>query len=446
MSIKLTEPATSQYIYIDSDMNIVHLLVPLETRALKHFFDGFAVHELCHYISTLTLDIALLDPSDPQRTDKQERLAQIEDYMKAVVQMRDSYGHAISALQASSPLAETRYVTYHQATCVNFADIIDPTAAAHNPDYFERVRLVFACSPDTIPDKNESIENGSADVNIERLVLGLNNQQFELLSPSVKDACRDHPAFEARLFLYSVAKAMPDETDIIRLIRTQAEAILLAAAPADKQTLLRTSGVFTDDEDRTFNCTAYEYAYWAKDTHMCRMLESHMDEETKAIMRARIDEIEHIDATTGQPVGLVYSQAGEEHRSAHFDFTPLKEAYQRYIDGFDGWFDPQNQEAFSSAVWNMIKELRNVPAHVAQEYCRRSYFDESSEFDEETLPRAFIYQDMPWRTPHNQNFLHRPSLLSDFAAFCHLDVVRTDDLTLSREHLNPPAAPQGMTI
>ena len=64
---------------------------------------------------------------------------------------------------------------------------------------------------------------------------------------------------------------------------------LLTATPANIQTLLRTPGIFTDYSGRTFNCTTYEYAYWAKDTHMCRMLESYMDAETKAQMLARID-------------------------------------------------------------------------------------------------------------------------------------------------------------
>ncbi len=62
-------------------------------------------------------------------------------------------------------------------------------------------------------------------------------------------------------------------------------------------------GKFTDYSGRTFNCSAYEYAYWAKDTHMCRMLERYMDDYTKAKMLARINEIERIDEATGNPVG-----------------------------------------------------------------------------------------------------------------------------------------------
>jgi hypothetical protein len=133
---------------------------------------------------------------------------------------------------------------------------------------------------------------GIVDIDIETLLTSLNNEQFERLPQAAKDACRAHPSFQA-YFLSSVAKATPDATDPTH-VKTDAEA-LLTATPEHTQTLLRTPGVFTDYSGRTFNCTAYEYAYWAKDTHMCRMLERHMDDETKAYMLARIDEIERID-------------------------------------------------------------------------------------------------------------------------------------------------------
>ena len=72
--------------------------------------------------------------------------------------------------------------------------------------------------------------------------------------------------------------------------------------------LLMTADV-TDYSARSFKkITAYEYAYWAKDTHM--------DDETKAEMLKPIDNIE--------VKGLSYEQDGivVEH-SKHFDFNPL---------------------------------------------------------------------------------------------------------------------------
>lgn len=239
--------------------------------------------------------------------------------------------------------------------------------------------------------------------------------------------------------------------------------------PARIQAALLHRGLFTDYSGRKFNCSTYEYAYWAKDTHMCRMLERYMDDKTKAQMLTRIDAIE--------ADGFTFQQNGEEHRSAHFDFTPLKEAYQRYLDGYDGWLAAENWEAMDAAWWDVGKAQRNVPAHVAQEYCRpdRS-FDPRPEFNEATLPRVLTFynwtikRDDSWfpLAASNSGLGFDFSLMRgsargrpwarggarvgsggasiDLAAVSRLDEVRTVDLTQSREHLNPPAVTQGMSV
>jgi hypothetical protein len=54
--------------------------------------------------------------------------------------------------------------------------------------------------------------------------------------------------------------------------------------------LLQIEGTATDYSGLTFKkSTAYEYAWWAKDTHLRRMLEAHMDADTKAYLLVRID-------------------------------------------------------------------------------------------------------------------------------------------------------------
>ena len=239
--------------------------------------------------------------------------------------------------------------------------------------------------------------------------------------------------------------------------------------PARIQAALLHQGTFTTYAGETFNCSAYEYAYWAKDTHMCRMLERYMDDETKAQMLTRIDAI---DAH-----GLTFQQNDEEHCSAHFDFTPLKEAYQRYLSSYDAWLAADDWDAMKAAWWDVGKAQRNVPAHVAQEYCRpdRS-FHPTPEFNEATLPRRFTFYN--WTIRQNDSWFpltaSNSGLGFDFALICgaradrgaraacgwatdgaggrdlaaitRLDEVRTVDLTQSREHLNPPAMSQSMTV
>jgi hypothetical protein len=107
-------------------------------------------------------------------------------------------------------------------------------------------------------------------------------------------------------FLQSVAFGRQDKVE--QLFRD-----ISSAHPVKIQEVLRFEGEFTDYSGRTFNCTAYEYAYWAKDTHMCRILEPHMDDETKAYLLARIDKMEM--------TGLDFQQKGAEHRSATLRVT-----------------------------------------------------------------------------------------------------------------------------
>ncbi len=368
-----------------------------------------------------------------------------------------------------------KFVTHQGAICVNFAEIIDPIAASSNPDYFASIRADFAEHPVEIPHKNEWVA-GHVDLEPEALLERITDDQFERLPDAVKVACRAHPTFQIRQFLPGVAKGKQNEADA-----------LLTASSGNKQVLLRTPGVFTDYSGRTFNCTAYEYAYWAKDTHMRRMLERHMDDETKAYMLARIDEIERLDAATGQPMGLGYSQGGFEHRSAHFDLTPLKDALQRYVDGYDNWVRANNWAALEGAWMEVGILQRNMPVHVLNEYCHpdRSFFP-PPEFNEETLPRSVSFYNyntsreqalfplvvsdtaglgiefalirrwgggsgrcagagarLPWR-----DGVHRFQVSIDLAAVSRLDEVRTVDLTRSRENLQPtdPEASHSMGV
>ncbi len=234
---------------------------------------------------------------------------------------------------------------------------------------------------------------------------------------------------------------------------------------------------FTDYSGRTFHCSAYEYAYWAKDTHMCRMLERYMDDATKATMLARINEIERIDEATQKPVGLKYQQNGAEHRSAHFDLTPLITALHEYVNGYHEWAAASNAAAMSAAWMKVGMAQRDVPAHVAHEYCRQdrsfdplpSFNVDRDDIPRETLPRVLAFYTWnnnldeswfplgpvgsglgfdfalmrtasaaAWSTP---GFHVEASAAVDLAAITRLDEVRTVDLTLSQDHLKPRARP-----
>ena len=235
---------------------------------------------------------------------------------------------------------------------------------------------------------------------------------------------------------------------------------LLIKQKRDKeiQELLCKAGTVTDYSGRTFHCTAYEYAYWAKDTHMCRMLERNMDEDTKALMLKRCEAIEKD--------GLKYTQNGKKCCTSHFDLTPLKTALKDYVDGYDNWYNTDNWDKMKAAWMKVGLAQRDVPAHVIHEYCRSDRsFDPTPKFNEDKLPRGSLFYN--YLTGKEQSLFpllitgtsgigldfglvrgarawwggwHNPGVaeaMVDLLAVSRLDEVRTVDLKQSLENLKP---------
>jgi hypothetical protein len=353
-------------------------------------------------------------------------------------------------LDTESKGETAKFIAHQGAICVNFAEIIN--SALPNQNYFSAIRADFLGHPSIIPHKNEWIAS-EADIELETLIANSTDEFFDKLPEVVKETCRMHPNFQIRQFLHDVSKGKQQEADIFLSKNTEMA-----------QTMLQTPGLFTDYSGRTFNCTAYEYAYWAKDTHMRHMLEQYMDEETKAILSARIEEIERIDPKTGNAEGLVYQQRGKIHRSAHFDFTPLKQALVHFNEGAKQWFFSTNGLNSLHNAWRDIgKAQRDVPAHVAQEYCRLNRsFVPLPQFKEADLPRDLIFynektgqMDSWFPLISSQEGLGYNFAITrgqgnckgcefeggvgsaqDLAALIRLDEVRTEELVHSRVYLS----------
>ncbi|HHF0524011.1 TPA: hypothetical protein ACTUT5_000231 [Legionella anisa] len=329
--------------------------------------------------------------------------------------------------------------------------------------YFETIRKDYQQINQTgvlvLPHTNEHIE-AKIDINFEALneaqlmelleteLLGKLplKSRLQLLKtiPESLQLC-----LQQRDFLYFVARGQQQQADNI-----------LRNNPERAQQLLTTPGTFTDYSGRKFSCTAYEYAYWAKDTHMCRMLEKFMDDNTKAQMLARVESIEKH--------GLAYQQHGHSYQTQHFDMTPLITALKEYSDGFRQWNMEDNYSAMKAAWMKVGLAQRDVPAHVAQEYCNpdRSFYP-CPGFNEETLPRVLnLLNGNSWfpltesppslgskfaltrmnreRGAYSTDF--SPIPFADLEAVRHLDKVRTADLIPLRENLSQPAIQERLML
>ena len=339
--------------------------------------------------SNTNIEDSLLDFVNVHQGDLQlERVLTPEDivvikkqFTEHYVQIKDSlHFDEFMVLDSSKP---GKFVNHQGSICTDFCEIL--VALKQNSFFVQKKCKDFKTMNGVISHKNDWIA-GSIELTIDALT----DEQLVILLEKLPQESRQeikqsYPARMAQIARLQLMKTLPEFLDCVaKGQQTQAECLLTERS--DKQLLLLTSATFTDYSGRTYHCTAYEKAYWDKDIRLCRMLERHMDEATKAEMSARIDTMERS--------GLVYQQHGQEHRSPHFDLTPLRTALHEYIAGYGNWCRTDNLLAIKAAWMNVGHAQRDVPAHVAQEYCMlgRS-FDPCPSFsvNEESWPRTLQF-------------------------------------------------------
>lgn len=244
----------------------------------------------------------------------------------------------------------------------------------------------------TIPHKNEQaisevtldlaqMNNGTLQALYEEINSFQDPKLKETLLAQFKQERPDFiPPINAKKFLQHVAYGEQNEAEA-----------LLQKDPKLVQELLTAHDIpFTDYSGRTFTCTAYEYAYWAKDTHMQRMLEKYIlqDEKTRQFIVKQVQELEKpINSASSswlsklfihpKPRGLHYTTKDKQgqiinHQEAHFDLTPLKKALKHYVDEYNiRTYLSEEDWVILDKIW--VEEVgqaqRDVPAHIAHEYC-----------------------------------------------------------------------------
>lgn len=289
------------------------------------------------------------------------------------------------------------FVTHQYCMAIHFAHFLQMGLQDNRLDVqLQDFNTVY--KPDNvIPYKNEHIDADTREIEIDlsqmdrdalqALYDDINNYpdqtlskellaQFKLERPDFK------PKIDAKQFLQHVAYGEQNEAEAV-----------LQQNPHLAQELLRADGIpFTDYSGRTFKCTAYEYAYWAKDTHMQRMLEKYIriNEETRQLIEKRAQDITKAVPSAGssgllgwlcgaptKPQGLYYTTRDKqgiviEHQDAGFELTSLINALKHYVAEYD------KKSNKTEADWDTLGKIwieevgraqRDIPAHIAHEYC-----------------------------------------------------------------------------
>ena len=176
-----------------------------------------------------------------------------------------------------------------------------------------------------------------------------------------------YPRFKAAATTAYTAKCLPQVLQhVARGEQNEAEKVF-ADHPERIEALLTTPGTFTDLSGRTFNCTAFEYAYWSGDWHMCQMLKKQIDDDPN-IQKTMLELINTIDKN-----GLTYWQHDKEVTgSTQLDLKPLI-------------------QALTTEGWRQVKQQQSdAPVWLVNYYCRMDrLFEVSDSLGEEvTLPRV----------------------------------------------------------
>ena len=352
---------------------------------------------------------------------------------------------------------------HHQGSiCLNFSEFIKTGFPALDPEFVQAASNDFKEQQGNIKHTNPHV-HASVDISVEALVRKIKDQEqldmmLKKLPPEAKAEVLASPAMkklQAPKFLTLVAQGKQDEAEqLLTDMRDSAQELLLA------------QNSFSDYQGRMFNCSAYEYAWWAKDSHMRRMLEKFMDDDTKAEMLQRVESIEE--------QGLTYQQHGETKNSTHYDLQPLINALKAYVAGYDSWNNNQKWDDMNKAWLEVGMAQRDVPVHVINEYCHpERSFAPCPEFNERTLPRAATYysfitdrdeQLFPLVVSDSEGLgvdfslfrgagarglgplrrVWRGDAASDLAAISRLDEVRTAELKQSRDFLEPRSPSHGL--
>jgi hypothetical protein len=139
-----------------------------------------------------------------------------------------------------------------------------------------------------------------------------------------------------------------------------------------------------DAFERVFqHISGWQYAIWAGDIHMCRMIKRCLLESPNPAPLIDTAKTQYREVRQG-----VGDFDAEHHRKA-FDLTPLIHALKTYVQNYGAWDGEKRRAHWRKVVGGLQRKL---PAHVINEYCRpdRAFMVNGGppDFLDLTLPRV----------------------------------------------------------
>jgi hypothetical protein len=117
-----------------------------------------------------------------------------------------------------------------------------------------------------------------------------------------------------------------------------------------------------DKFERVFqNISGWQYAIWAGDIHMCRMIKRCLLESPHAAPLIDTAKTQYRDVRQGK------GDFDADHHRKAFDLTPLIDALKTYVQNYDAWDNEKCKAHWCEVVGGLQRKL---PAHVINEYCR----------------------------------------------------------------------------
>jgi hypothetical protein len=205
-----------------------------------------------------------------------------------------------------------------------------------------------------------------------KLFIACNNRQGDTSKPWLpQDVIREIVKFtllseDIAIFLNLVVEGEQDQAEA--MLRQTPE---LALCP----------GIVTDLSGRIFdNITGFQYAAWALDSHMWRMIRKYLP---NAAAREQVK---------GLKTGLWVAQHGESA------------SWQNLIDALDGVIKLCNQNEYNAADVKWRRDVGDaqllLPVHVVNQYChpKRSFYPCPDFNDQSPLPRSRETDEGEWFT------------------------------------------------